>query len=190
MGEGTRMVRLRRCLRWAAAVLCFAGLPTAASAEVAWWLTERFTPAQTSYEGLSARELHPKWEKFSILSNAACRPKLIPTSSGGGSTAWRSHARETSTGTGFETAPSRACTWTLPDALGGSYSSWNRTGAAGARPFFRLTLGSPGSASSPDVARSSIGGRVWNAISPLELSRAERATSSLPVARTKRAKAP
>jgi len=68
MAKVTRMVQLRRCLRWALAVLCFAGLPTAASAEVAWWLTERFTPAQTSYEGLSARELHPKWEKFSILS--------------------------------------------------------------------------------------------------------------------------
>jgi hypothetical protein len=78
MGEGTRMVRLRRCLRWAAAVLCFAGLPTAASAEVAWWLTERFTPAQTSYEGLSARELHPKWEKFSILSNEALPAKAKP----------------------------------------------------------------------------------------------------------------
>jgi len=72
------MIRLRRCLRWALAVLCFAGLPTAASAEVAWWLTERFTPAQTSYEGLSARELHPKWEKFSILSNAALPAKAKP----------------------------------------------------------------------------------------------------------------
>jgi hypothetical protein len=37
---------------------------------MAWWLTERFTPAATSYEGLTARELHPKWQKFSVLSEA------------------------------------------------------------------------------------------------------------------------
>jgi hypothetical protein len=60
------------------AVVCFAGLPTTAFAEVAWWLTERFTPAQTSYEGLSARELHPKWAKFSVLSDAALPAKAKP----------------------------------------------------------------------------------------------------------------
>ena len=92
MGEGTRMVRLRRCLRWALAVLSFAGLPTAASAEVAWWLTERFTPAQTTYEGLSARELHPKWEKFSILSNAALPAASLDSRFRSGSLRWGSTA--------------------------------------------------------------------------------------------------
>jgi hypothetical protein len=42
---------------------------------MAWWLTERFTPAQTSYEGLTARELHPKWQKFSVLSEAVLPAK-------------------------------------------------------------------------------------------------------------------
>ena len=72
------MIRVQRSSWQMLAVVCFAGLPSSASAEMAWWLTERFTPRQTSYEGLSARELHPEWEKFSILSDAALPAKAKP----------------------------------------------------------------------------------------------------------------
>ena len=65
------MTRPSGSSRRAIAALCFTLLPSVAYAEMAWWLTERFTPTDTSYEGLTARELHPKWEKFSVLSEAA-----------------------------------------------------------------------------------------------------------------------
>ena len=68
------MARLRGPSWRAIAAVCFAlvpSVPSVAYAQMAWWLTHRFTPAETSYEGLTARELHPKWEKFSVLTEAA-----------------------------------------------------------------------------------------------------------------------
>ena len=72
------MAGLRRSSRRALAGLCFALLPSAACAEMAWWLTERFTPAQTSYEGLAARDLHPAWERFSVLNEAMLPAQAKP----------------------------------------------------------------------------------------------------------------
>ena len=157
------MSRLRRCLRWALAVLCFAGLPTAAPAEVAWWLTERFTPAQTSYEGLSARELHPKWVKFSILSNAALPAKAKPDlewmrKRPGVHTRGRLQPERASRPRRHGRVPGRCRTlWAVPTRPG------REPGPLAQGLSFDLALA---------------------------LSRAERATSSLPVARTKRAKTP
>ena len=65
-------------MRATVTALCFVLLPSAAFAETAWWLTERFTPAQTRYEGLSARELHPRWQRFSVLSEAILPTKAKP----------------------------------------------------------------------------------------------------------------
>jgi hypothetical protein len=45
-------------------------LPQVARADLAWWLTERFKPAATAYEGLSARDIHPAWARFSVLTYA------------------------------------------------------------------------------------------------------------------------
>lgn len=65
---------LRCSLSIAAALVCLAGVPSPAVAQDAWWLTEKFTPTQTSYEGLSATDIHPQWEKFSVLSYATLPP--------------------------------------------------------------------------------------------------------------------
>src|ERR671920_35051 len=56
----------RRCALLAALML----LPQVARADLAWWLTERFKPAATAYEGLSARDIHPAWASFSVLTYA------------------------------------------------------------------------------------------------------------------------
>ena len=60
----------RRCALLAALML----LPQVARADLAWWLTERFKPAATAYEGLSARDIHPAWARFSVLTYAMLPP--------------------------------------------------------------------------------------------------------------------
>lgn len=34
----------------------------------AWWLNAKFTPSQSDYESLAAKEIDPKWAKLSVLS--------------------------------------------------------------------------------------------------------------------------
>lgn len=58
----------------AVAALGAPALASRASAQDAWWLTAKFTPTQTSYEGLAASDIHPKWQKLSVLTYAMLPP--------------------------------------------------------------------------------------------------------------------